>query len=122
MILDHTQSPAPYNDPVWLAKDRAKRAIDGAAYVAKQALERKPGDAAAALRSAAAGLLIRAADYDATPPVVCPDCHDSDLVHRLAWVDARTREFAEFIDPSDPDGTDVDYPMYCGRCCRSVAP
>ncbi len=119
MILDASQTETPA-DHMNRERDRAARAVAEAVFVVGRSFKECPAPAATALRSAANYLLRRAADYDPTPPEVCPDCHDSDLVHRIAWIDARTLEFAEWTDPED--GSDLDRPYYCGRCFHIVDP
>lgn len=90
---------------------RANRALDAARIVARDRYN-GGGSLPDALRSAADWLLRRAADLDSVKPAACPACGETDLVRRVAWVDARTREY--FGPKNADDLIDEDY--YCAAC------
>ncbi len=71
-------------------------------------------DRPAALRAAANFLLRRAADYDRSRDARCAPCDDSELLSRVAWVDARTREFQDWIEG------DLESNWYCGSCGQAL--
>jgi hypothetical protein len=74
---------------------------------------REHGDPQRALRAGASYLLRAAADLERRGDARCRKCQDSDLLSRVARIDARTREFFEWIDADDLKS---GAPYSCGDC------